>query len=434
MLEDRYGLSLSTRSTAALDAYQSGLDLMLRGYPGAATAFGRAIEADAGLALAHAGQARALQLAGDPAGAQAAIAAAQQVAGGATEREASHVEVLALLIAGKAAAALSAVRRHAERWPRDALIVGLAANQTGLIGMSGRAGREQEQLGFLAALAPHYGEDWWFNGHYAMALAELGDQVAARPRIERSMADQPHNASGAHALAHILYEAGDHETTVSFLQPWLADYPASGMLSGHLNWHVALALLQQGDHAGGLRLFDSAFAGADLAVPALIKLLDGPSYLWRAELAGHPRDLGRWQALRDFSRRLFPRPGVPFADWHMALIDAVMADDAAETRAAELDKLVAAGSYSAGPTVAAAARGFAAFERRDHVNAIAALESMMAERERLSGSRAQLDLVEFTLLKAYLVAGREDDARRLQRARRPGAMAVSVAGVGALAA
>ena len=39
------------------------------------------------------------------------------------------------------------------------------------------------------------------------------------------------------------------------------------------------------------------------------------------------------------------------------------------------------------------------------------------ELERIGGNHAQLDLVRFTLLKAYLGADRPDDARRLLHAR-----------------
>ena len=47
-------------------------------------------------------------------------------------------------------------------------------------------------------------------------------------------------------------------------------------------------------------------------------------------------------------------------------------------------------------------------------------------------SRAQLDLVEFTLLQAYLSAERLDDARRMLSARRRGAPGIPVAGLAAV--
>ena len=48
------------------------------------------------------------------------------------------------------------------------------------------------------------------------------------------------------------------------------------------------------------------------------------------------------------------------------------------------------------------------------------VEPMLPERERIGGSRAQGDLVEATLLQAYLVSGRDAEARRLATARRAG--------------
>jgi tetratricopeptide (TPR) repeat protein len=430
MLADRYELSISTASPAARDAYVEACDLLLTLYPGAVAAFDRAIAADPGFALAHTGRARALQVGSDVAGAKAAIAAAQVLANGLPEREASHVEVFGLVVGGKPDAGLTAVRRHVASWPRDALVVSTAANQTGLIGTSGRAGREQEQLDFLATLAPHYGEDWWFNGHYAMALSELGHQAAARPLIERSMTSYPRNAAAAHALAHFHYENGETDAAIAFLRAWLKDYPRDGFFRGHLSWHLALAHLEQGDVEEGFRLYTEAFAVENYPGPALVKLFDAPSYLWRAELAGHPRDPVRWQVLHEFAHRAFPRPGMPFADWHVALIDAVVGDGtSAAARAQEMDEMARTGKYLAGPTVPAFARAFAAFQRRDFSTAIDEIESVFAERERISGSRAQIDLVEFTLLKAYLATGRLDDARRLLGARRPGPRGIPVAGL-----
>jgi hypothetical protein len=64
------------------------------------------------------------------------------------------------------------------------------------------------------------------------------------------------------------------------------------------------------------------------------------------------------------------------------------------------------------------ARGFAACERRDFAAAIAEFEPVADALARIGGSHAQLDLVRFTLLKAYLEAGRPDDARRLLSLRR----------------
>src|SRR6202163_4932833 len=90
------------------------------------------------------------------------------------------------------------------------------------------------------------------------------------------------------------------------------------------------------------------------------------------------------------------------------------------------------GSYPSGPFVPAVSHAFAAFERRDFSAAIDALEPIAGELERIGGSRAQLDLVVFTLLKAYLGADRPDDARMMLSVRRPGPSGIPVAGLAAV--
>ena len=90
------------------------------------------------------------------------------------------------------------------------------------------------------------------------------------------------------------------------------------------------------------------------------------------------------------------------------------------------------GRYPSGSYLPALSRGFAAFERGDFSAAIDALAPLAGESERIGGSRAQHDLIEFTLLKAYLDANRLEEARCLLNARRPGASGIPVTGVAAV--
>ena len=73
-----------------------------------------------------------------------------------------------------------------------------------------------------------------------------------------------------------------------------------------------------------------------------------------------------------------------------------------------------------------------AYERGDLTAAIEVLAPLAGESERIGGSRAQHDLIEFTLLKAYLDAGRLREAQRMLRARRLGASGVPIAGIAAV--
>lgn len=97
----------------------------------------------------------------------------------------------------------------------------------------------------------------------------------------------------------------------------------------------------------------------------------------------------------------------------------------------QINSLACRGCYPSGPLVPAVARAFAAFERRDFSATIDTLNPIAGELERIGGSRAQLDLVEFTLLKAYVDAGRPHEARRMLDRRHRGSASPPVAGLAA---
>jgi|HubBroStandDraft_6_1064221.scaffolds.fasta_scaffold04191_9 uncharacterized protein YecT (DUF1311 family) len=351
MLTDRYGLPLSTTSSAARDAYVEGCEAKLTMYPGALEAFDRAIAADPGFALAHAAKAHALLERGDAAAARTSMAAANSLIAGLSAREDSHIAFFDLLSAGDTEAALSALAAHLNAWPRDALVLATTAFTNGLIGSSGRTGQKRVLLELLDRLASSYGDDWWFTAHYGMALSENGQRDAARPKIDRSLAQNPKNPWAAHARAHLCYEEGDPNAARAFLASWLStSYPSSGLLYSHLSWHLALSHLEAGDAAAALRLFGEAFAPDVHSGPPRGKVNDAVSFLWRWELAGHPRDAEAWRIVHDFANSAFPRAGVAFSDMHIALAQVVAGNDAVlEARARQIDELARKGRYPSGP-------------------------------------------------------------------------------------
>jgi tetratricopeptide (TPR) repeat protein len=183
MLADRYDLALSTTSAAARDAYVQGCDLALTFYPGAIEAFDRAIAADPSFSLAHAARAQVLMREGNVAAARAALAAAKDLPTGLSAREISHINYFDLAFAGLTDTAIDALYAHLAAWPRDALVLATAANPNGLIGASGRLGQKRQIAALMDSLARHYGDDFWFLAHHAMALSEDGQLAAARAKI-----------------------------------------------------------------------------------------------------------------------------------------------------------------------------------------------------------------------------------------------------------
>src|SRR6516164_1731425 len=346
MLRDRYDLGLSTESAAARDAYVQASDLALTFYPGAAEAYDRAIAADPGFALAHARKAQVRMREGNVAAARAALTAAKDAATGLSEREASHIAFFDLLFAGRTDAAIAAVYTHLTAWPRDALVVASAANPNGVIGGSGRLGQKHRIAALMDGLAPHYGDDFWFLSYHAMGLSEDGQLAAARAKIEQSLAANPNNAHGAHGFAHVCYESGELDAARNFLSRWLTSYPREGFFYGHLSWHLSLCEIQAGNWAQTLRLYRDAMALDRHSGGPQQKMSDGAAFLWRSELAGHPRDAAAWRALYDYANAALPRPGSGLADLHVILAQAVIRDDAAlDARARQMEELAREGRY-----------------------------------------------------------------------------------------
>jgi tetratricopeptide (TPR) repeat protein len=322
---------------------------------------------------------------------------------------------------------------HLAAWPRDALVVSSAANPNGLIGGSGRIGQKHQIAALMNSLAPHYGDDSWFLSYHAMALSEDGQLAAAKEKIEASLALNRNNAHGAHGFAHVCYESGELEAARSFLSAWLADYPRDGFFYGHLSWHLSLCEILAGDFARANRLHHDGFALDRHSGGPQQKMSDGAAFLWRSELAGQPRDDTAWRALYDHANRELPRPGSGLADLHVILAQAVIGDDSGlAARAGQMEEMSREGRYPSGNYLPALAPGFRAFARGDFSAAIDVLAPLVSENERIGGSRAQHDLIEFTLLRAYLAANRTDDARHLLGARRPGAARAPVMGAAAL--
>jgi hypothetical protein len=127
----------------------------------------------------------------------------------------------------------------------------------------------------------------------------------------------------------------------------------------------------------------------------------------------------------EYANSALPQPGSGLADLHVILALAVMGDDAAlDTRARQMEALARDGRYPSGSYLPELSRGLLAFERGDFSAAIEALAPLAGQSERIGGSRAQHDLIEFTLLKAYLEADRGGGgaltAGRTASARRSG--------------
>src|SRR5262245_14660489 len=415
MLSDRYGNRLSSASAAACDAYVTAVDLLLSANASAEEAFERAIACDPGLAVAHAGRRRTLHSEALPAEPRAAVACALALTAGPSARERGHVEALGLLINGKSADALAAARAHLDDYPRDAMVLAPCTSVFGLIGFSGRPGREIELLGLMDSLATAYGEeDWWFLGMHAFAQVGCGQIDRALAKVERSLALNGRNAHGAHIRAHVYYESGEREGGLAYLSDWWSTYPKDGQLHCHLAWHIALWELELGRAPRAWQVYHQHLRPGASRGPPINTLTDSASFLFRAELAGERREVPLWSELSAYAMQVFPTPGVAFADAHGALAHALAGNDAA------LSRLETGARGPAGDMVRELARAFAALRRDAWEEAAASLQPLSATHERIGGSRAQRDLIEYALAVCLLRAGRSAEARAYLAQRRLG--------------
>lgn len=413
MQKDRYDNPLTTTSTPARDAYVKGVDALLSGNVGSETAFRAAIAADPGFALAHVALARNVQVYGRGAEVKEPLARAVELAPGITPREQSHIALYQKILTGKGAEGLAMIRKHLESWPRDAFALAPATSVFGLIGFSGLKGREEDQVAILEPLAGSYGDDWWFRSQLAFAELELGRFAAAEKNISASLDAFPRNAHAAHIMAHLRYERGERKAGQAFLKEWARDYPREAHIHCHVNWHIALWAMELGAADEAWTVYRTALHPGAAWGPQINVLTDCASFLFRAELAGEKRQPELWRELSTYAAKWFPNPGLAFSDAHAALAHAMAGDGEALAKIAEQPKGPAA------EVVGPIAKAFGAFAREDWTTVVTALLPVMAEHERVGGSRAQRDLVEYTLTTALLRQGRTEEAGRLIAAHRP---------------
>jgi hypothetical protein len=411
--EDRYGLSLSTDSNAAADAYRDGVDLMLAGWTGMAEAFERASQADPEFALPQIARARvhSFYQQGDAARKKAALAR-ELVARRGDERERSHVETLALAVEGRIPDALATALKHIDTWPRDAVVLSLPLGAFGLFAFSGMADHDRARQDLCERLAQDYGDDWWFLTFHGWSLTENGQLARGRAITERGFSLRRENAHGAHAVLHAMFEDGSIEAADRLVTEWIGGYDRSGILHGHIRWHQALGALEQDDADRALAIYAEVLQPSATQAPPLNAVTDGASLLWRLSAYGHAVPDALWREADAHAQRCFPKSSIPFADVHLALFAAATHDRAAlETRLAAIEQRLADGRLPAGPVVPRICRAMNAFAAEDYAACVRELEPALADVVRIGGSHAQRELIEDTYIVALMRSGELARAR-----------------------
>ena len=409
---DRYGNVVTTSSRPAFDAYCEGVDLYLAAQAGALETLARACNLDPQFALAHAALARGLQSSARVKEARAHLALALEHADkldrNKSAQEIDHISIVNLLLTGKSAKAFERIKTHTRSYPRDVMLVQPCCGVFGLIGFSGRTGREQENLDFMAALHRHYDGDWWFESQFAFAMCETGQLAQAESKNEAAFALNPNNANAVHHRAHIHYETGEFVLGRHALSDWRSGYSRDGILHCHLAWHDALWALAAEDPARLWEIVESDVLPGVASAPPINVMTDLVAILLRAELGGITPPARFWPIVSDYAQECFPRPGISFADAHSVIAYATTREEEA------IQGLQDSPRGWAGDLVASLALAFTAFAEQSWQRCLDELEPVMVGHERLGGSRAQRDLFELTYAYAQRKLGGHPESLRVQ--------------------
>jgi predicted Zn-dependent protease len=396
------GLTVTSASDVALAHYVEAVDLMLAGRSDVDDSINAALAYDEHMVLALVLRSLRARMRGQIEQSAADLRSAGVAAQAATDRERG---VVAFFEAFFRPDRFETERRgldHLRAYPRDRLVVWYMHILYNLM-LPTRDRRDRHRALALEHSAD-WGDDWFLLGEQAFIATEAGEHVEARTLAERALTARPENAPAAHAMAHALLETGAEGEGRAWLGQWLDDWGSASTNLCHLTWHQALLELADGESVAAARRLDAIL---DEASPPLGALSDGASLMWRLHLEGWPDPLP-WQALEHSP----VPPGFVFGALHRALVLAGLG------RSAE----IRSNAEAMNGAVADACRALADFAEGDANAAADRLLEHEPDLVTIGGSRAQLEVLDDTLITALARSGRANAAaERLEArlARRP---------------
>jgi hypothetical protein len=404
---DLRGCAVSGATPAALDAYERALaawqawrrddDTALQGARREAPAF----------VMAHALAAWQLATTRDV----RRVAAARPIVAGAlrlpaNEREQMHLAALSAALDDDFEGAKARLGRLLDRWPRDAVALGVAHSLDHVTGDVARMRRRvaralpawsQHDPGYHALLAMH-----------AFALAESGAYARAEDAARAALELHPLDARACHAMAHVFEMTDRFAAGVRWMSEHAGAWATRSTVVTHGWWHVALFHLSAHDSERALAVYDTHVRGERSG--EVSDLIDASALLWRIALAGRNPE-ARWGELADAWSAHIDDAFCSFSDVHamLAFVGASQWERARrlETQLSRRQSLGTRYGKTTRQLGLPACRALMAFGRGDDAAAIKLLARLPSIAHRLGGSHAQRDVLHLTLQHA------------VQRTRRP---------------
>ncbi|WP_109509707.1 hypothetical protein [Nocardioides speluncae] len=253
-------------------------------------------------------------------------------------------------------------------------------------------------------------------GYLAMNAQDLGDLDEAHRLATKVLDQHPASLVGAHPLAHVYFETGDHVSGLAWLDGWLPSTDQAADLTGHLRWHAALHELALGDGAAALARYV-----AGIAPITGKRISDATSLLWRCQLSGlvpygsDPVAQSAGQSVGEAVAPLVDGLTFVFTGAHIALGLASAGDaDGLRRLAAKSHEYDVPGAADVLPDLVL---GLASYVEGDSATAADLLLRAEPSFIRIGGSNAQREVFDDTVIRVLIDAGRLDLAADRLKAR-----------------
>ena len=419
MIKDLQGNRISEASAEAVDYYDQAVAAfnIYSGDP--FSLVNKAIEVSPGFAMAHIFKAYLLGLATEPELNGYAIDTVRHLKSmRLSDREASHLGALELMLKGEWTSAALVLDIHNCNYPLD--IVALQAGHL----MDFYRANARNLRDRLARVLPY----WSGNvpgypillGMYAFGLEETGDYDVAEETGRKATELKPHDCWAHHAVAHVLEMQGRVIEGVKWMasrEPYWSD--DDNFFKVHNWWHRALYHQELGQEEVVLCIYDKHIRNANSTVA--LELIDASAMLWRLNLEGV--DVGdRWDELADCWQAHADGHSYTFNDWHAIMAYLGAGRDIDVEKNLRDCKNIKPGTESemqqwTRKTTLPLIEGFIAFWRKDYQTAIEQLFGARYIANSFGGSHAQRDIIDLTLIEASIRAGQPELTRALANER-----------------
>ena len=319
----------------------------------------------------------------------------------ATARELSVLQAVTAWVDGDVRQALGLLESVLREHPRDLTSLKLAQYLAFNLGDSPTMLR-------LALLSRDAAPEWaWTHGMLAFAFEQCHRLDEAQASAHQALRLNPQEPWAQHALAHILLTRGQLREGAQFLERCSPGWHRlTSFMRTHNWWHLAVFLLDLGDDAQALKLYDEQVWGVEKSYTQ--DQIGAVSLLARLELAGV--DVGsRWQELAPWIEAHVHDQVQPFLDLQYLYGLARAQHPQARVLLSRIEQFAPEAPLAARQSwqrvAVPAARGLFAHAQERWAEAVQGLEQALPQLVSIGGSHAQRDLFEQIHLDALIRSG-----------------------------